>query len=367
VLDVAIAAGLAALGISDGLQSADFVSNGPETAALMGLAAASLVLRRVLPLTSLTVSLAAMALVALRFGTYQSGTSVLIATVAVYSAASYGTNLPYVLAVCFGFVVALSVSAPMAGVLATVVFTTGLLAIVAAAGVGARRLRGMLASARTETAASELRAERASGEAAAVERARIARELHDILAHGLGVVVLQTGAADHALDYDPELARASVRAARSTAEQAISQLETLVAVVQEDRRSATAPQPTIADLLSLAADASTPEFEVRCDVRGDVDRAPAQIQSSAYRIAQEGITNALKHSGGTRCAVAVDCTPEAVSVEVVDDGTGHPGGSGLRMGLAGIQERVQVYGGRMSAGPAPAGGWALRAEIPVPA
>jgi signal transduction histidine kinase len=311
--------------------------------------------------------MAAMALVALHYGTYLSGTSVLIAIVAVFSAASYGRNVPYVIAVCFGFDAALSVSAPTEGVLPTVVFTTSLLAVVAAAGVGARRLRELLASARTDAAANEMLAERERVAAAAAERSRIARELHDILAHGLGVVVLQTGAADHALDFDPALARGSVRAARHTAEQAIAQLETLVSVVRQDLPSATSPQPTISELPALAADASTPALTVRCDVHGDPSRTPAQIQASAYRIAQEGITNALKHSGGTRCAVAVDCTPAAVTVEVVDDGPGRAGAQGLRMGLAGIQERVAVFGGRMTAGPAPAGGWALRAEIPVPA
>ena len=366
-LDVVIAVGLGALGVSDGFHSSEFPQNGAVTAALMGLAGAVLLLRRVLPLTSFTVSIGAMTLIALLYGTYQSGTSVLIAIVAVFSAASYGRNLPYVIAICFGFDAALSVSAPRAGVLPTVVFTTLLLAVVAAAGVGARRLRELLAAARTDSAANQLRAERERAEAAAAERSRIARELHDILAHGLGVVVLQTGAADHALDFDPVLSRGSLRAARSTAEQAIAQLETLVAVVHEDRPSATAPQPTISDLPSLAVDASTPGFEVRCDVRGDATRAPAQIQASAYRIAQEGITNALKHSGGTTCSVSVDCTPAAVTVEVVDDGPGRAGGPGLRMGLAGIQERVAVFGGRMAAGPAPAGGWALLAEIPVPA
>ncbi|MFC6237243.1 sensor histidine kinase [Longivirga aurantiaca] len=366
-LDVVIALGLGALGASDGLHSGDFPYNGAATAALMGLAGAVLVLRRVLPLTSFTISLGAMTLIALLYGTYQSGASVLIAVVAVFSAASYGANLPYVIAVCFGFDAALSVSAPTAGVLPTVVFTTLLLAVVAAAGVGARRLRDLLTEARSQAAASGLRAEQERAEAATAERSRIARELHDILAHGLGVVVLQTGAADHALDFDPALARASVRAARSTAEQAIAQLETLVAVVREERPSATSPQPTISDVPSLAVDASMPGFEVRCDVRGDSSRAPAQIQASAYRIAQEGITNALKHSGGTTCSVSVDCTPVAVRVEVVDDGPGREGGAGLRMGLAGIQERVAVFGGRMTAGPAPAGGWALLAEIPVPA
>jgi signal transduction histidine kinase len=367
VFDLVIALGLAVLAVSDGLHSSEFVENGPETAALMGLAAAALVLRRVVPLTSLTVSLGAMTLVALRFGTYQNGTSVLIAIVAVYSAASYGANLPYVIAVCFAFDVALTVSAPIDGVLGTVLFTTCLLAVVAAAGLGARRLRALLATARTDSERSLMRAERAGEEAAATERARIARELHDILAHGLGVVVLQTGAADHALDFNPELARASVRAARSTAEQAVAQLETLVAIVQDGEPATTAPQPTIADLRTLAADASTPTFTVRCDVHGDAGLAPAQIQSSAYRIAQEGITNALKHSGGTTCSVAVECTPAAVTVEVVDDGRGSLSGPGLRMGLAGIQERVAVFGGRMSAGPVPSGGWSLRAEIPVPA
>lgn len=366
-LDVGIAAVLATLGVVDGLHSSDFTTNGAVTAALMGFAGAVLVLRRVAPLTTLTASLGSMAFVAMLYGTYQSGTSVLIAIVATFSAASFGGNLPYVIAVCFGFDAALTASAPLEGVLPTVLFTTVLLSVVAVAGVGARRLRVLLASAHEQRATLDARAEQASIEAASAERARIARELHDILGHGLGVVVLQTGAADHALDYDPALARASIRAARVTAEQAIAQLDTLVSVVRADGAPATAPQPTLSDLAALAADSSTPDFAVRCAVVGEPAAAPAQIQASVFRIVQEGIANSIKHSGGSRCEVAVQCRAEAVTVDVVDDGTGAVAGPGLRTGLAGVQERVAVFGGRMSAGPRPGGGWSLRAEIPVPA
>ncbi|GAA2149161.1 signal transduction histidine kinase [Humibacillus xanthopallidus] len=367
-LDVVVAAVLAALGVSDGLGSSEFPHNGPDVAVLMGLAGGVLVLRRIRPLVTLSVAMGSMALVALLYGTYQSGTSVLIAVVAVYSAASYGRNLAYVIAVCFAFDIALTASAPIDGALATVLFTTGLLAAVAVAGVGARRLRERADRAREVAETRDERAAAAAAEAARAERARIAREMHDILAHSLGVVVLQTGAAEHCLDHDPERARIAVRAARSTAEQAVDQLRALVTVARETPESQRAPLPTIADLFRLAEESSTPQFRVECSVDGDTTLVPPHIQASAFRVAQEGVTNALKHSGAGGCSILVQVRDGVVRVEVLDEGSGTgTQAPGSRVGLAGIRERVSIFGGRMDAGSRPGGGWRVAVEIPVPA
>ena len=366
-LDVVVAAILTVLGVSDGLASTEFPHNGPDVAVLMGLAGAVLVLRRIRPLVTLSVAMGSMALVALLHGTYQSGTSVLIAVVAVYSAASYGRNLPYVIAVCLAFDIALTASAPIDGTLATVLFTTGLLVAVAGAGVGTRTLRERADRAREAAETREERAAAAAAEAARAERARIAREMHDILAHSLGVVVLQTGAAEHCLDHDPERARIAVRAARSTAEQAVDQLRALVTVARDAAEARRSPQPTIADLFRLAEESSTPRFRVECTVDEGAAQLPPQIQASAFRIAQEGVTNALKHSGAGGCSIQVQDRDGVVRVEVLDDGPGNgTSAPGSRVGLAGIRERVSVFGGQMDAGSRPNGGWRMAAEIPVP-
>ena len=182
-------------------------------------------------------------------------------------------------------------------------------------------------------------------------------------------MVLQTGAAEHALTHDPDRARASIVAARTTAEQAITQLRTLVSVVREPSASdlgGTTPQPTLADLPALVAESSTPGFDVRYAEEGSYDVAPAQVQTSVYRIVQEAIANAIKHSRATSCDVRLRCEDDAVLVEVTDNGTGGPSGPGSRLGLVGVEERVAVYGGRLDVGPRPDGGWLVRATIPVP-
>jgi signal transduction histidine kinase len=293
---------------------------------------------------------------------------VLVAVVAVYSAAAYARNLAFVLAVCFAFDTALTVNAPIRGVLPTVLFTTALLATVAGAGVGARVLRERVDRAQQDAEAVQERAAVAAAEAAEAERTRIGRELHDILAHSLGVVVLQTGAADHCLDHDPTRARTAVRAARRTAEEAVDQLRALVTVARDGGSRGVAPQATVSDLHRLAEEASTEQFRVSCTLDDRAQHLPPQIQASAFRIAQEGVTNSLKHSGARACEVVVRVDGGMVRVEVLDDGPGRvSAAAGSRRGLVGIRERVSIYGGRLHAGARPEGGWRMVAEIPVPA
>jgi signal transduction histidine kinase len=215
--------------------------------------------------------------------------------------------------------------------------------------------------------AAELENERdqAVSQAAERERMLLARELHDILAHGLGVIVLQAGAAEHALAADPDRARAAIGAVRATAQEAIVELQTLVRAVRAVTVNNREPQPTLADLPRLAEQSTRSGFTVEFSVGGEPRPVPPAIQASVYRVAQEGLANAMKHSGAATCCLALRYRPDHVGIEVIDNGTSGARAPGSRAGLIGVRERVSIFGGTVQAGPRTEGGWALLAEFPT--
>ena len=244
------------------------------------------------------------------------------------------------------------------------VFVAIFLGLAGGAGYLMRRLRELSAA---NVALRELvQLESASTTRAAVddERARVARELHDILSHSLGVVVLQTGAAEHAWDSDPERARESLRAARVTSLEAIEQLRTLLSVVRDDPTADRAPVPTLDDLPALAERTTRAGFRVDLDVVGPARSVPPHVQASVYRVTQEGIANAMKHSGAGGCRIRLEYLPDSVVVRVDDEGGAATARIGSQLGLAGIRERAALLGGRVEAGPRDDGGWRLAVAFP---
>jgi len=202
--------------------------------------------------------------------------------------------------------------------------------------------------------------------AAEEERRRIARELHDVISHSLGVLVLQAGAAEQVLERDPARAREVLRAIRATGQEAIGELGTLLAVARGEPEQSREPQPALADLDRLLATTREAGLQVELDIEGERRELPAAVELSAYRIVQEGLTNALKHARGGRARVTLRFRQHELELEVADNGTGTADGHGSRRGLAGIGERVALYGGHFDAGPQPQGGWRLRATLPLP-
>jgi signal transduction histidine kinase len=201
--------------------------------------------------------------------------------------------------------------------------------------------------------------------AAEQERRRIARELHDVISHSLGVLVLQAGAAEQVLERDPAKAREVMQSIRKTGQEAIGELATLLAVAHGEVESSREPQPSLADLERLTETMRRAGLSVDVEVEG-VERAlPAAVELSAYRIVQEGLTNVLKHAGHASAKVVVRYTERELEIEISDDGTGGPAGPGGRRGLAGVSERVAVFGGRFDAGPAAGRGWTMRAALPL--
>lgn len=202
--------------------------------------------------------------------------------------------------------------------------------------------------------------------AAEAERRRIARELHDVISHSLGVLVLQAGAAEQVLDRDPERTREVLRSIRATGQEAIGELGTLLAVARGEVESSREPTPSLADLSRLVANTRQAGLEVELVVDGPVRALPAAVELSAYRIVQEGLTNALKHARAQSARVRVLYGDRELEIEVSDDGAVPSDGHGTRSGLAGLAERVSVFGGRFDAGPRGGTGWTLRAVLPLP-
>jgi signal transduction histidine kinase len=231
----------------------------------------------------------------------------------------------------------------------------------------AQRTRTTQAMAAEERAAH---AERERGSAARIavaeERLRVARELHDIVAHAVSVMVLQTGAVRHRLrDASGEDAEALVRV-EQTGRTALAEMRRLVGAMRRpDEQAALAPAPGLAALDALLDEVRSAGLAVDLHVDGEPFQLPEAIDLSAYRIVQEGLTNTLKHAGAVQADVRIGYAPSELRIDVRDDGAGSAGGDGLGHGLAGVRERVALYGGRMEAANADGGGFLLRTRLPL--
>jgi len=203
------------------------------------------------------------------------------------------------------------------------------------------------------------------------ERSRIARELHDVVAHAVSVMVVQADGAGYAIRSNPELAEAAVRTISDTGRQALTELRRLLGVLRSEDQSGTqwVPQPDASGLAELAENCRSAGLPVRLETTGDLEQVPAGVGLGVYRIVQEALTNVLKHAGTGAAAVVKVIRSEArVDIEITDNGFGTPhdivavsGGNGL----IGMRERAGVLGGSLEAGPNPGGGWRVRAVLPL--
>ncbi|MFC4960739.1 sensor histidine kinase [Streptomyces mauvecolor] len=231
---------------------------------------------------------------------------------------------------------------------------------------------GLLGRERREHAVT-LRAQEVA-EAVVAERLRIARELHDMVAHSIGIIAIQAGVGSRVIRTQPEEAREALRAIETTSRDTLSGLRrTLVALRQADAdaevsgRVPLAPSPGLADLERLVA--ATADAGVRVDMRrgGEQRQLPADIDLSAYRIVQEALTNVVRHAGTGHCRVTIEYGDGELFVEIVDDGRGTTqDGPAQGFGIVGMRERVALLHGRLSAGPRAEGGFRVAARLPLP-
>jgi signal transduction histidine kinase len=234
------------------------------------------------------------------------------------------------------------------------------------AGYALRERAEQAEAAEMRATLAEREREAAARIAVAEERARIARELHDIVAHAVSVMVLQIGAIRHKLPDALEEDRDALQRVEQAGRTALAEMRRLLGAMRRDGDGVElGPQPGLDGLDALLEDVGRAGLPVRMHVDGDRFPLPRAIDLSAYRIVQEGLTNALKHARASHADVTVRYRPDELEVEVVDDGAGPATSDGLGHGLIGIRERVKIYGGEMTAGTAPAGGFALSARLPL--
>jgi signal transduction histidine kinase len=206
----------------------------------------------------------------------------------------------------------------------------------------------------------------AAREAVVEERARIARELHDVIAHNVSMMVLQAGAERAVLDGANGGTRDVLHTIEQIGRSALTEMRRLLGMLRSDAAEPLAPQPLLADLPALIDQVREAGLPVELHIGGQPRDLPAGIELSAFRIVQEALTNALKHAGPARAQVSVRYCTDTLELEITDDGAGAamPAAGGGH-GLAGMRERVALYGGRLDAGRRPAGGFGVRVLLPA--
>jgi signal transduction histidine kinase len=250
--------------------------------------------------------------------------------------------------------------------------TTGDLVIVPAmffvgwlAGFALRQRAAQAEEAEDRAARAERERAVATRIAVAEERARIARELHDVVAHSVSVMVLQVGAVRHRLPQSLREDKDALMDVEKAGRGALTEMRHLLSAMHDGQDVELAPQPGLDSLDSLVEQVGRAGLPVRLQVEGEAVTLPRAVDLSAYRIVQEGLTNSLKHANASRAEVTVRYGAEDLELEVRDDGVGTSSSDGLGHGLVGIRERVKIYGGEMSAGAGPAGGFVLTASLPL--
>jgi signal transduction histidine kinase len=369
---------LAAAGLSTAFFVSDLVGSGlPRCILALGYALAllhtlSLAARRRFPGTVLGISVASgLAVAALGLSPIVLGPAILVA---VYSVAAYGDRWVSLAGLAAAEVGSVAVQLTPGRFQAPTVISNALV-------IGAAWLLGhFVGGRRSYTAQLEQAAEleRARAEqarrAVAEERLRLARELHDVVAHSISVIAVQSGVGAHVAKTQPEEAAKALAAIEATSRAALTELRRLLGVLRQDDEpeGSLAPVPGLADLEGLLAEVAKAGLAVRLQVEGTPSPLPAGVDLSAYRIVQEALTNVVKHAGPVRAQVTIRYRDQEIRVEVIDDGRGvaAPTGDGrarVGHGLIGMRERVAVFGGDLETGPCPDGGFRVAARLPLAA
>jgi signal transduction histidine kinase len=300
------------------------------------------------------------------------GVFVLLFGVALHSPRR--TSLIAFVACLVAFIVSLGLQPSGVVTTATWVATLLLTAVAWLAADNLRTRRQRWSALRERALRLETEREAEARRAVESERLRIARELHDVVAHSMSVIAVQSAVGHHVIDTNPEEARRALAAVETTSRAALVELRRMLGVLREDDDQDGAnlmPAPGLADLPRLVAGVREAGLAVDLDIQGAPADIPLGVDSSTYRLVQEALTNVLKH-GGSIATVTVRRTASDLSIEVVDDGGRSPdmnalSADGSGHGIIGMRERVAVFGGEFTAGQRPGGGYRVAARIPYAA
>jgi signal transduction histidine kinase len=326
------------------------------------------------PLPSLAVCLAALLVYSVGRYTAYPGLSIFALTFGITLHSSRRLALVTVIASAVALTVALGVQPPAVRSLSTWIDSE--LGVVVA-WLAAENLRNRRARwAELNTRAERLERERVAEARRAVteERLRIARELHDVVAHSMSVIAVQSAVGHHVMDSQPGAAKHALAAIEATSRSALTEMRRLLGVLRQDGEPAGSlvPAPGLADLTPLVAQVQEAGLNVWVQVDGERGQVPPGVDLSAYRIIQEALTNVIKHAGRATAHVQVSYRPGAVRLDITDDGAGGrpaiaPGTPfSTGHGIIGMRERVAVFGGEFAAGPRPEGGFRVFACLPIP-
>jgi signal transduction histidine kinase len=321
--------------------------------------------RRRAPLAVLLVS--ETCVVFLTVARYQTGAAPWVLLVGVYTVAAWCSareRLIGAVAVLIGLVIVAVAGIPGAN---GVDVAFNFVVYAAAYLFGSTMRNRRLYAEQLEERANALEQQRAeeTRRALSEERLRIAQELHDVVAHSMGVIAVQAGVGAHVIDTEPAEAKKSLEAISRTSRSTLTEIRRLLGVLRDDQGASYAPAPGLADLDHLVHDMAGAGLTARMYVEGDATDVPPGVDLTAYRIVQEALTNVLKHAGPAHATVVVGYERDALRLEVLDDGRGVNGRAGPGgHGLLGMRERVGVYGGSFEAGPRTGGGYRVAVRLP---
>jgi signal transduction histidine kinase len=368
IVDVLVALAIAVVGLSDVLQSDLYRPTGRWLGAIL-LTSAALLFSRRQPVIVLAVVLVSQAAVHVTEATDDPAFQFLATFAACFAVGAYA-RMEVSVGSLAGAVVFFAIynlsrgadwdTAVFGGVLFWTGWTLGL-----ALRISARRKN----EAETRARRLEVEGEERTRAAVADERARIARELHDAVAHSVSVMVLQVGAVRRRLREEQHSEREMLSGVEQTGREAVAELQRMLGLLRhEDADAFLAARPSLTRLDELVEQVRSAGLPIEVTVEGETQPLPTGVDVSAYRIIQEALTNVMKHSGGGQATVHVRYNATEIELEVIDNGRGGSrtdAVNGVGHGLVGMRERVALFGGRLEAGPVSEGGFAVRARLPV--
>jgi signal transduction histidine kinase len=331
-------------------------NGGTGALVLIGAACVPLVWRRRAPLTTLCATSTAVA--AYQLAGYLDGLVAFPLLVAVYSVAAHRERGPHLVVAFFitlaaGLMLAFLASDPRGRIEVSFILLVTTLPM----------LFGRIAFNRRRRI--ERDRERAARDAVSEERGRIAREMHDAVAHAMTVMVVQAGGARSVIDRDPAGAVDALRRIEDTGRSGLGEMRRLIGVLAPDGEVPIEPQPGLDRLDELLDTMRATGLPVETVVEGEPRGLPPGVDLTAYRLVQEALTNALKHAGDAHASVVLRYRDDALELEVADDGRGTPVTDAGGRGLVGMRERIALFGGSLETGPRPGGGFSVRARIPT--